>query len=377
MIISREDVWKDDCMKTFTVTLHHSNNYGALLQAYALQQVQRNMGIDNTVFEYPYPDGFYDQVDLRHPKSALAAAVININKRMRKKAIMRRAEGFRRFHRERMKLSRVYRSMDDLRSDEIDADVLIAGSDQVWRFSGNKEFIPARFLDFGKPGVKKISYAASIEKLNYTERQKDQVREWLADYRGISLREESARAYISEIIGRDADRVLDPVFLLTKEQWAEIAVPPVIKEPYILCYQVQKCPGMQEVADLLKKKTGYRTVAVLPGSVKYIRTDDALFDVTPEEFLGLYMNASIVVSGSFHGTAFGYLFGKPTYALVRRGSASRIKELVKMCGTEPFCIDDTGEIPLSAEFDAAGVGDRLAAQRKESFDYLNKHINNR
>ena len=55
-------------MKTFTVTLHHSNNYGALLQAYALQRVQQSMGIDNTIFEYPYSEGFYDKPDLRNLK---------------------------------------------------------------------------------------------------------------------------------------------------------------------------------------------------------------------------------------------------------------------------------------------------------------------
>ena len=361
-------------MKTFTVTLHHSNNYGALLQAYALQQVQFNMGIDNTIFEYPYSDGFYEKVNLCQPKSALAALYFNFNKWMRKKAISRRAEGFRRFHRERMKLSRVYQSMEDLRSDEIDADVLIAGSDQVWRFSGNKEFIPARFLDFGKPNVRKLSYAASVEKLNYTNKEKQQVREWLSGYDGISLREESARAYISEIIGKNAERVLDPVFLLTEEQWSEIAVSRGTEEPYILCYQVQTCPHMQRVVDSLKKLTGYRTVAVLPGSVKYIHTDETLFDVTPEEFIGLYKKACAVVSGSFHGTAFGYLFGKPTYSLTREGSASRIKELAKLCKTDAFCINNQSEIPLLEEFNVAEVGERLAAQRMKSFDYLKEHL---
>ena len=361
-------------MKTFTVTLHHSNNYGALLQAYALQRVQQSMGIDNTIFEYPYSEGFYDKPDLRNLKGVPKTVYHNLIKWVHKSQITRREESFRRFHRERMKLSRIYTSMDDLRSDDIDADVLIAGSDQVWRFTGNREFIPARFLDFGAPGVRKISYAASIESLSYTEEQKKTVKEWLSDYDAISVREGSAREYLGGVIGREVERVLDPVFLLTAEQWSEIAVKPDIDEPYILCYQVQRCPGMQETVDHLKKLTGLRTVSVMPGSMKYIDTDESRYDVTPEEFLGLYSAASVVVSSSFHGTAFGLLFEKPVYAVLRPSGSARLRDITSLLGVQNFCVDAHSQIPVPEAFDADGLGERIRIERERSMAFLQKQL---
>lgn len=361
-------------MRSFTVTLHHSNNYGALLQAYALQRVQQEMGIDNVIFEYPYRDGFYSRVDLRSPKSAFSAIYHNYHKRLHKKEIIRRNESFKRFHAQRMKLSRVYASMDELRKDDIDADVLITGSDQVWRFSGNQEFIPARFLDFGRDSARRISYAASMEKPHYTDEQKEKVKGWLSRFQGISLREESARDYIEKITGFSAQRVLDPVFLPDRAEWERIAISPKEDEPYILCYQVQRCERMQEVVDTLKKRTGYKTIAVLPESKKYIKTDVSRFDVSPEEFLGLYQNASVVVTGSFHGTAFGYLFGKPTYSVVRSESASRITELAALFGLSDFCIGMNATIPPVERYDSSAVYQKIAAERKRSLLFLSNHL---
>ena len=348
-------------MKTFTVTFHHGSNYGALLQAYALQRVQEDMGISNTVFEYAYPKTADKS---RSAKAAAASLYTGFLNALHKKAITRRRESFRRFHEERMRLSRVYHSMDELRGDDIDADVLIAGSDQVWRFSGNPEFLPARFLDFGRPGIKKISYAASIEKLNYTDEQKNKVRGWLRDFSAISLREENAREYICGITGREAERVLDPVFLPGREAWEELAAEPGINEPYILCYQVQRCERMQEIVDTLKKRTGFKTVAVLPASVKYIRTDESRFDVSPEEFLGLYKNASAVVTGSFHGTAFGLIFGKPCFAAARPSGSSRIRGLMQLFGSERFFIDADKSVPEADEWDHSGILSKIESDRE-------------
>lgn len=357
-------------MNTFTVTFHHSNNYGALLQAYALQQAVTKLGFENTIFEYPYNDKFYDKVSLKNPKTIYS----NFSKFIRKDKIKSRQNSFDAFHKKRMKLSRIYNSMDDLRNDLPDADILITGSDQVWRFSGNKEFIPARFLDFGADNLKRFSYAASIEKLNYTDEQKEKVKQYLKKFSGVSLREESAKEYICEITGIDAIRVLDPVFLLSKDEWNSIAKTPRVTEPYILCYQVQSNPRMQELVDFLKKKYNLKVVSVLPSSYNWIKADFSFFDVSPEEFLGLYNNAEIVVSASFHGTAFGLLYGKPTYGLVKSNSASRIKEILSLFSQSDFCIDADSKIPLVEEFDLKNVNEKLLKEKECSLEYLRKQL---
>lgn len=359
-------------MKTFTVTFHHSHNYGALLQAYALHHTIVGLGHENTVFEYPYGAAFYDKINLRRPKSALSSVYRNFKKLVHKKQLYARDAGFQRFKKNRMCLSREFTSMDDLRSENIDADVLFTGSDQVWRFSGNPEFIPARFLDFGSEKSRRCSYAASIESLSYTEDQKDAVRKYLERFDNISLREESAREYISQITGKEAQRVLDPVFLPGLEAWRSISAERKVKKPYILCYQVQGCPGFGETVNRLKKLTGFTTVAVIPECVNWIHTDVALYDVSPEEFLGLILNSEMVVTASFHGTAFGLISKKPTYAVTRKTGSNRVKEIMRLFGAENFCVSQGDTVPAPEEFDSELVQSRISEEREKSLDYLKK-----
>lgn len=357
-------------MKTLTVTFHHSNNYGAILQAYALQQAIESFGHENLIFEYPYSEHFYDSIDWIRPALAIKTVCINILKFCRRKQIRERQNSFTDFHNRRMKLTQIFHSMDELRLNVPHCDALITGSDQVWRFSANKEFVPAYFLDFGEPGTLKFSYAASIEKLDYTSEQKALVTNWLKDYKAISLRETSAAEYIRNVTGYDTQRVLDPVFLLDRDHWMKIAKPPRIKEKYILCYQVQSSSTMQEIADYLKRMTGYKTVAVLPYSTKWIKTDYALFDVSPEEFLGLYNSAEMVVSGSFHGTALAHVFGKTVYASVKEGHANRIVDIMSLLGVPQFCIGKTEDLLPPGKFDHKRVQEILQAERLRSMEYL-------
>ena len=166
------------------------------------------------------------------------------------------------------------------------------------------------------------------------------------------------------------------MFLPDRAVWEALAVPPTVREPYILCYQVQRCERMQETVRFLKKATGYRTIAVLPGSIPYIRTDEARFDVTPEEFLGLYKNAAVVVSGSFHGTAFGLLFGKPTYAVTRAGASSRVREIMQLVHAESFCIGGEQDIPLPSAFRAEAAKAAISEMRSESLAFLRQNLQN-
>ena len=268
-----------------------------------------------------------------------------------------------------MSLTRIYESMEDLRKDPPKADAYITGSDQVWNLSRKNKFIPARFLDFGNKDTIRLSYAASIEKLNYSEDEKDMVDKYLKSFSGISLREKSACDYISEITGRNTVRVVDPVFLLYEKKWSEIAQEPRIKAPYILTYQVLRNDRMQEVVNYIKKITGYPIVQICNTEIKWISADKSFFDVSPEEFIGFYMHASVVVSGSFHGTALGLVFGKPTYGLVRNEFGSRIKEILEMFSLGEYCISQGSPIP-KPKINKNELKLMIESEKEKSLSYL-------
>lgn len=356
-------------MKTFTTTFHHTTNYGATLQSYALQQTIQKLGHENVIMEYSNPRSDTGKSKPLSLRMRIVHRYIKFMHCLRKKQCDRLVASFRDFHEEYMNLSKRYVSMDELRNDPPEADCLITGSDQVWNLTSNSALTPAYFLDFGKPDCIRFSYAASIEKLTYTEEQKRYVNERLSQFKGISLREESAKQYIESFTDYKCQRVLDPVFLLTKEEWNTIAAKPRITVPYILCYQVLSNPRMQEVVNKLKKMTGLPIVTINNGPYKLIKSDYALFDVSPEEFLGLYNGAKIVVTTSFHGTAFGIVYNKPTYALIKNVNASRISDTMKLFGLQNNLISASTQIHEPKE-NSPIVVDTLAKERELSIGYL-------
>ena len=327
-------------MKTLTVTFHHTTNYGAVLQTYALQQTILSLGHENLVLE--------TKIGEKKKKAKLSVRELYLRylSWLRRKERVALKKYFEDFHKYRLQLTRPYSSMEDLRNNPPDVDCLITGSDQVWNFATTPRFIDSRLLMFGNECAIRFSYAASMEELRYTDEQKQRLKDALAGYKGISVREQSAKGYIESFTPYQVERVLDPVFLLSKDKWLELAIEPRIKGPYILCYQVQSNKRMEEVAYKLKKETGYPVVSICNGPIRWIKSDYSFHDVSIEEFLGFYSQAAYVVSASFHGVAMGLVFDKPVYALVKSARANRLKEVMKWFALDDFIVsqDDKSEI---------------------------------
>ena len=365
-------------MKSITVTYHYGRNYGATLQAYALQRTLLELGCDNELLELRYSPQ-KSKSSGRSPIAVLRKWYLQHLRNKRREEMATLTKLFKEFTQARLKLTRQYASMEELLDDPPKVELMITGSDQVWNLAGRAEFVPARFLQFGAEDVRRISFAASIEKLTYTDEQKATVRRYLEAFDDISLREESARQYIESFANVRAERILDPVFLLDAEQWRELAVAPRIDAPYILCYQVQRNHNLERVARRLRRATGYRIVSICNSPIKWIRADHSFFDVGLEEFLGFYANAACVVSASFHGTAFGLVFGKPTYGMIKEGSQNRIKEILDLCELSQFVVSDTDKLTNlpSPIVDAQTLRHKLEAEREKSIKFIQRNLNSK
>ncbi|MBR0176947.1 MAG: polysaccharide pyruvyl transferase family protein [Bacteroidales bacterium] len=357
-------------MKTLTVTFHHTTNYGAVLQTYALQQTILSLGHDNLVLETKTSEG------KKKVKFTIRDLYLRYVGWLRKKETQKLVQHFADFHKNRLKLTRPYASMEDLRTDTPDVDCLITGSDQVWNLSTVPRFIDSRLLKFGKESAIRFSYAASMEATNYTDEQKELLKDVLRVYKGISVREQSAKDYIESFTPYRCLRVLDPVFLLSKEKWGEIAKEPRLKGPYILCYQVQSNKRMQEVAYQLKKETGYPVVSICNGAIRWIKSDYYFHDVSIEEFLGFYQNAAYIVSASFHGVAMGLVFDKPVYALVKKARANRLKEVMRLFELEDFIVHQDEDKAIIS-YDSARLAKMIEIKERYiaiSKEYLHKML---
>lgn len=324
-------------MKTLTVTFHHSNNYGALLQMFALHTKIKELGHENLVLETKLPVSKKKKKSY-NPKVMLRNWYMSLCGKIRRKEVQTLHNSISDFKKRNVEFTKPYISMEELKSDPPQVDALITGSDQVWNMTTIPSMIPSRFLDFGNPEAIRFSFAASIENMKYSESQKEYAREQLKKFKGITLREQSACNFIESFSNLHTECILDPVFLFDKKEWAAIAKKPRIDGPYILCYQVLSNKLMQKVVNRVKKETGFPVVSICNLPFKWIKSDYSFFDVSPEEFLGLYNNAACVVTTSFHGTAFGVLFNKKTYTIPRSISSNRICDLMNMFGLNDYVV---------------------------------------
>ena len=363
-------------MKTITITFHHTTNYGATFQTYALHSYIRSLGHENQVVETSAISSYYNKCEDINFRSFLICAYINFFKFIRRKAGLKLINDFKRFKNENINFTKCYNSYAELKNDDIDADCLITGSDQVWNMHTTPEYVKARFLDFGREDATRFSYAASIRVMDYSEKQKEYVKNQLSKFKGISVREESANNYLKGFINKQIETIIDPVFLKSRGEWESISSPARLqKEKDILCYQVVNNDRMQEVVNELSRRTGCKVISICCDSIKWIKSDYTFFDVSPQELLGFYKNAEMVVTTSFHGTALSLIYNKPVYSLIKGYSANRIVDLMNMCGLDDFVIDKDSEIPNLDTINWNEVNLLLENKIKEAKDFLNRMLN--
>lgn len=204
-------------------------------------------------------------------------------------------------------------------------DAIIVGSDQVWRPRYNYQ-IEDMFLKFAENvQIKRIAYAASfgVDNWEYTPKQTKVCSALAKKFDAISVREESGVKLCREFLGVDATWVLDPTLLLKKEDYLPICEDvPICKEKYLAVY----------VLDENEKVTvTYEKEAATRGLVVKKFHADSKSTLTVPEWLAMFRDASFVVTDSFHGTVFSIIFGKEFKCVYNKGRGSaRFESLLKL-----------------------------------------------
>jgi hypothetical protein len=261
-------------------------------------------------------------------------------------------------------------------------DAYITGSDQVWNPRNNNSD-SSYFLAFAPSGKKRISYAASFGLSQIPDRFVNDYKEWLKQIRYLSTREVEGQKIIKQFTGRDSEIVLDPTLLLDQDQWNDVGVSYLSSRPYILCYYM---PGDKEVnksitriARQVSNLTGWKVICI--GQKEYMRLlpwKNTVFDAGPSEFLGLFQNASFVVTNSFHGTAFSINFRKPFFVPINQSLppeealSSRIITLLKKLKLENRLLPVSGDLPgkNGLDLDYQSVEKILEEEKQRSIDFL-------
>ncbi|WP_026497684.1 polysaccharide pyruvyl transferase family protein [Butyrivibrio sp. WCD2001] len=305
-------------MKCGILTFHFAHNYGAVLQAYALKNHIKSMGHEAEIIDY-VPE---------HLKRFYSNNPFVNGKRLRSvsKQIIR-------IHKNKMQFKRFGAFISDELLDEssFDADLLLCGSDQIWnnQITGNS---PEYFAGVGN--YKRIaSYAASFGSSELDEYQKDCIKKYLPGYSGISLREGDLLGKVSELSGKDVELVMDPVFLMDKQEWHSFSNKAInnYETDYILYYALRNDDELKDKAKKLSEKLSVKVYCIHPTG-KDLKTEfTQLYDVGPYEFVNLIENAKYIVTNSFHAMAFSTIFGKKAIYKAYSKTESRVPSLLKIC----------------------------------------------
>lgn len=268
-----------------------------------------------------------------------------------------------------------YRNKQQLRENPPIFDIYVTGSDQTWSpiVSGGYSETPM-FLDFARANAIKCAYAPSLGTSHLSESNQKKLEANIKDFEIISCRETSGVEILRKLTKKNVSKVLDPTLLLNGDEWREISInPPIGDKEYILCYFIGDKEYYREFAQKLSKKLKL-PVYYIPVSWKDCHANNnLLFDVGPLEFIGLIDNAKVVLTDSFHGTAFSSNLNTTFYSFVKHSGGakavdnSRLYDYLSSIGLEARLIEqyNGGEIDFS-EIDFQEVNVRLQAQRDES-----------
>ncbi len=361
-------------MRVGTITFHTALNFGAVLQTYALYRIIKEKGNDVRVIDY--------KSEFNEKRFAPKSFKYFCNPRTIYNILFRNGyeiyykDGFVDFLHNHLQLTSTLHK-EDLPKLNGEFDIFITGSDQIWNLACT-EGDDTYYLPFVLDSKKKNSYAASIGYNKIPESSKDRYRSLMKDFNHISVREESGVEIVKELTGINAELVLDPTMLLNKEQWESIAdyskVPAINK--YLLLYVMAEDKVLIKEALKFAKEHGMKVVYI---SQRFFKLANAINirNISPEQWLGLFLKAEAIATNSFHGLVFSINFNCQfiTRYIPRSIANSRMETILNLLDLHSRRIDsETYNVANAINYYIPNI--KLTSWRNKSLQYLDKVLHN-
>lgn len=305
------------------LTFVDTNNYGAALQGYALQQVIKREGHSCEIIKYSCKE----IQEAHDPQKVIRK---NVVKRFFSPVLL---PVYRKIYREFRKFEDEYCTFS-IRCDKStiakvveNYDKIIVGSDQVWNIeiTGDDR---TYFLDFIKEDNKKCSYAASVGTKYFTQNSAE-YETLIKHFQVISVREKGTAEILQKKIKRDdisAD--VDPTLLII-EQWSTFVLKDNKYGKYIFLYFIPEDPVLFKSIRKFAKEKGCKLI-LLQRSIRKRMGIQTVNVASPIDFINMIAHAQYVISGSFHALCFSLIFHKDFYvtAAPRKDRNERLMNLL-------------------------------------------------
>lgn len=354
-------------MKIGILTYHRAYNYGAFLQAFALKSFLEKEGHEVSFVDY-WPLDHENLYRLWDETSGLKSFFRNLVLAWKRNARYKR---FRKIQLKYLGINRkpLYRSALEL--NDLNYDVIIYGSDQIWWKSriGKTSFDPVYWGQCISGHLKKVSYAASMGIINLTDADLSQIRNYLTAFSAISVRETRLMDTLQPLTDKAIKTVLDPTLLMPSSFWESVCNSKLpVNGKYILFYKMMNDDKAEDFARELGRLHNLPVVRII-GDITSYKTDRINTITDPFLFLTLIKNAEYVVSTSFHGVAMSIQFHKDFYAMGMRNNSDRVSSLLTKIGLEQRMTDSLQDC-TSQPIDYSMVHSKLSELQMESSEFL-------
>lgn len=379
-------------MKIGVITFWYGNdNYGMILQCWALQEYLKKIGHDPYIIRYVIKGSLLKRLakslifSIRYLIDFSYRHHIKItNKLNAANAIHYPERDFEGFRKKHLKLSnRVYHYIEQLKIFPPKADCYICGSDQIWNGNLNSRNLAGFYLQFGPSNVKRIAYAPSFGITKHEGKQLNILKKYLIKFDAISCRE-LAGVEMCKKVGIEAEKVEDPTLLLSADDYLGIASERLY-ENYIFIYSLNIEKADDVYYDYLRTICKDKKIVVTPSSGfipgREIFGDNVIYRYAkPSEWLSLIAYSDFVVTSSFHGVVFSIIFKQKFAFIPLKGKYSRannrVYDLLRGLGLEEIIVStgrDYSRI-LTYDINWKDVSSKLLKLVGNSEDFLRNSL---
>jgi hypothetical protein len=338
------------------ITIYHVPNYGSVLQALATQFLLEKKGFECSIINYKYPNEWHQKQRIIVKRTLLYKLIHEIAYILGLTPYLRKNKYLPKFRAKYFNYSKPYDNLDSLKEEKWDEySAFAVGSDQVWNPQytfGDSVFL----LSFIPDNKFRFSLASSFAVKEIPEKYKDKYRKYLEKFTHISIREQNGINVLKSLgIKNNAKIILDPTLLLTKEDWLQLfpSSKRTFKRKYILLYLLtyafEPRPYVFHLLKYYKEKLNCDIIALEGYATKKDALGVHMKDYTAAtipQFINLFSNAELVITTSFHGTAFALNYERPLISIIPNNNADdRQYSLLKKLELEQ-CI-----VPLNTPFE--------------------------
>lgn len=373
-------------MKIGIITQRLGNNYGGLIQNYALQETLRRLGhTPMTINQYlPYVSKKeYYIAKIKYYIKRLIGRPCRPLTYTNENELKARSVNTYKFIQQHISCTKKVTTKKEYLKTvfENDLNAIVVGSDQIWRPMYNR-YIERSFLDFTKGlEIKRVAYAASfgVDNWEFNEEQTKKCSELAKLFNAISVREDSGMHLCKEYLGVDAIQVLDPTLLLEKEDYIELVnkANERLSDGDLFCYILDDNEMIKNAINKIEKNKGLKSFQVIEKKLCEITNIEDYIVPSPTKWLRAFMDAKMVFTDSFHGCVFSIIFNKPFWVIGNKGRGNaRFDSLLKLFNLECRRVDinDIDNIDFTAPIDWNEVNTIKKAWQEKSINFIKEYL---